>query len=156
VGHVPYHFVQSDAALNAVLFSLETSAKVSLAIETTGLDPRSDRIRLLSLLPQDGRPPDGKASAWLVDCFSVDPSPLFSSLPDKELVIPTPASDLSFLAHRWFTPAAPVHDTLLLSRLLTAGGPDWHKNGLAECALRELNITLDKSHQKANWSGDLS
>ena len=49
-----------------------------------------------------------------------------------------------------------VHDTILLSRLLhgTRHAKGFH--GLEECVARELGRTLDKRHQKSDWSGELT
>jgi DNA polymerase-1 len=46
---------------------------------------------------------------------------------------------------------------VLLSRLLTAGGRDWHANGLADLVRGELGLSLDKSFQDgASWGSDLT
>ena len=44
---------------------------VGIDLETTGLNPRTDRVRLISLSTAEG--------SWLIDCFKVDPHPLFQS-----------------------------------------------------------------------------
>jgi DNA polymerase-1 len=146
----PYVLVRDSAALATVAAALDGTAVVALDTETTGLDPRCDRVRLLSLACDTV---DGGTFTYLVDAFAVDPSPLWEPLAGKELVIHNAAFDLSFLARRGFTPGV-VHDVLLLSRLLTAG--TFAPNDLAACASRELCVTLDKAHQKSNWAGALT
>jgi DNA polymerase-1 len=143
--------VRETAHLAAVAAALDNSARVGLDTETTGLDVRRDRVRLLSLSVDtigDGR------FSYVVDCAAVDPAPLWEALAGKELVIHNAAFDLALLARLGFTPAAPVHDVMLLSRLLTAG--TFAPNDLAACASRELNVTLDKAHQREDWSGNLT
>jgi ribonuclease D len=83
-----------------------------LDLETTGLDPRRDRIRLLTLATERG--------TWLVDCFEVDLRPLFPVLAEKELVIHNARFDLGFLAQMGFElgEGGKVLDTMLLSQLL--------------------------------------
>jgi DNA polymerase-1 len=133
-----------------VAAGLDNTALVGLDVETTGLDPRTGRVRLLSLAVDTI---DGGTFCYLLDCFAVDQCPLWEALAGKELVIHNAAFDLAFLARLGFAPSGPVHDTMLLSRLLTAGTHE--PNDLAACALRELDVSLDKSHQKDDWSGEL-
>ena len=95
----------------------------------------------------------GKANDPLVDCFAVDPAPLWGALADKPLVLHHAAFDLAFLSRRGFT-AGTVHDTMLLAQLLAAGTFD--KVSLEAVVKRELGRDLDKTQQKANWSGTLT
>jgi DNA polymerase-1 len=152
-GPSAYLLAKDEAGLRTVVAALDNTVLVGLDLETTGLDPHTDRVRLLSLALDTI---DGGTFPYLVDCFAADPAPLVAALADKDLVVHNAAFDLAFLSRLGFTPAGTVHDTMLLSRMLTAGGPDWHKNSLAECAARELNVALDKTQQKMQWSGPLS
>ena len=135
--------VQSTAELPAVTAAVDESDLIGLDLETTGLDPRQHRIRLLSLHTDRG--------TWLIDCFQVDPSPLFELLAEKTLIGHNLVFDLQFLMHLGFQPG-PVSDTMLLSRLIhgTRQVPKFHS--LAKCAERELGEILDKSEQKSEWS----
>jgi DNA polymerase-1 len=113
------------------------------------LDPRKDRVRLLTLATERG--------TWLIDCFAVDPTPLWDVLSEREVVAHNAVFDLGFLHRLGFVPGV-VHDTILLSRLLHGtrrkkGSPG---HTLEECATRELRRTLDKRHQKSDWSGVLT
>jgi DNA polymerase-1 len=143
--------VQDPDGLRAVAAALDNTALVGLDVETTGLGPRTDRVRLLQLAVDTI---DGGTFAYLVDCFACDPSPLWEALAGKELVIHNAAFDLAFLDRLGFSPAGKVNDTLLLSRLLTAGATD--PNDLAACTSRELGVALDKAHQRGDWSGELT
>jgi DNA polymerase-1 len=126
--------------------ALNESALVGLDLETTGLDPRTDRIRLLSLSTARG--------TYLVDVFRVDPAPLFDSLAGRELVAHNAAFDLGFLARLGLVPGT-VHCTMLLSQLLHAGLKKV-KHSLAACVERELNQEMDKTPQRSDWSGELT
>jgi DNA polymerase I-like protein with 3'-5' exonuclease and polymerase domains len=141
----PYLLVRDRAHLQSVRAALDESTPVGLDLETTGLDPRADRVRLLSLATERG--------TYLVDCAAVDPAPLFDLLAERDLVIHNAAFDLAFLTRLGFVPGT-VHDTLLLARLLTAGtrGP----NDLAACCERYLGRALDKAAQRSDWSGALT
>jgi DNA polymerase III epsilon subunit-like protein len=147
-----FQVVSDPAGLSAVAAALDNTARVGLDVETTGLDPRTDRIRLLSLACDTI---DGGTFVYLVDCFDVDPSPLWEALAAKELVIHNAAFDLRFLALLGLTPSGPIHDTMLLARLLAAGTND--RCRLDDCCARYLGRTLDKAAQRSDWSaGELA
>jgi DNA polymerase-1 len=128
-----------------VLQALDESDLVGLDLETTGLNPRTDRVRLLSLATARG--------LFVLDCFAVDPRPLFDALGEKTIIGQHLLFDLSFLSALGFTTGS-VFDTMLMSQLLTAGTRD--ANSLAAIVQRELGQTLPKELQQADWSGDLS
>jgi hypothetical protein len=96
---------------------LGTATRVALDLKTTGLDPRRDRIRLLTLTTEQG--------SWLLDCFEVDPRPLFPILTEKELVIHDALLYLGFLFQMGFEPGenGRVLDTMLISQLLKGQHP---------------------------------
>jgi DNA polymerase-1 len=146
-----YLLVRDPAALQAVAAALDNAAWVGLDTETTGLDPRADRVRLLQLAVDTI---DGGTFTYLVDCFAVDPSRLWNVLAGKELAIHNAAFDLAFLARLGFTPSGPVHDTMLLARLLTAGTRE--TNDLAACCERYLGRALDKAEQRSDWATALA
>jgi DNA polymerase-1 len=146
-----WRLVREPGDLQAVAAALEDTRLVGLDLETTGLDPRTDRVRLLSLALDTI---DGGTLAYLVDSFAVDPAPLWDALAGKELVLHNAAFDLAFLARLGFAPTATVQDTMLLAQLLTAGTRD--RCRLEDCCDRHLGRPLDKSLQKADWSGELS
>jgi DNA polymerase-1 len=148
---VPHRVVRNPEDLAMVLAAVDESVRVGLDVETLGLDPRHDRVRLLAL---DCDTNDGGRFTYLIDCFAVDPTALFETLAGKELVIHNAAFDLGFLARLGFTPAAKVHDTMLLTHLLTAGTGE--RVTLAACCQRYLGLALDKTEQKSDWSGELT
>ena len=110
--------VDTPSGLEALLLELREADTVALDLETTGLDPREDRVRLLSLATERG--------AWVVDCFGVDPRPLLPVLANKKLVIHNALFDLGFLSEMGFEPGEgfEVLDTMLVSQLLAEEGPD--------------------------------
>jgi ribonuclease D len=85
---------------------------VGIDLETTGLNPRTDRVRLISLSTAEG--------SWLIDCFKVDPHPLFEILGQKQLLMHNGQFDLGFLSVMGFEigEGAEVLDTMLISQLL--------------------------------------
>ena len=92
--------------------TLEAAKRVALDLETTGLDPRLDRVRLLTLATD--------RDIWLVDCFEVDPRPLLPVLAGQTLVIHNALFDLGFLAGMGFALGenGRVLDTMLLSQMV--------------------------------------
>jgi DNA polymerase-1 len=140
-----YLLIDTTENLSVVLQALDETDLVGLDLETTGLNNLSDRIRLLSLATDRG--------LFLVDCFLVDPVPLFEALAEKTLVGHNLQFDLGFLNRLGFVPGA-VHCTMLLSQVLYAGNHLSHK--LADCVERELRQSLDKTEQLSDWSKDLT
>jgi DNA polymerase I len=129
---------------------------LAIDLETTGLNPRESRIRLVSLADEAGR-------VWLVDTFHVDVSNIFPLLEGRTLVAHNAAFDLGFLWQAGFTPSCPVVDTMILSRVLYAGESDvaplkkkQTSHALEAVAKREMGTILDKSEQTADWSKPLS
>jgi DNA polymerase-1 len=136
---------------------LEGVDRVAVDIETTGLDPAADRLRLLSLALPDG-------TVAVIDLFAFpDPTaafePLRPWLEQAELVGHNLAFDLAFLGRLGLRPERPPFDTLLASQLLHAGEVEDGKplpHDLAAVLKRELNVTLDKTLQRSDWSGELT
>jgi DNA polymerase-1 len=143
--------VTHAADLPRVATAVAASALVGLDIETTGLDPRSDRVRLLSLGCDTT---DGGTVTYVVDCFAVDPAPLWAALASVPVVGHNLTFDLQFLARRGFEPGA-CRDTLLESQVLHAGERGL-KHALAACCDRELGEAVRKAEQASDWSGDLT
>jgi DNA polymerase-1 len=147
----PYLLVDRPDLLPAVLAALEQTDRIALDVETTGLDPRADRVRLLSLALDTS---DSGTFAYLVDCTACDPRPVLDALAGKELVAHHAAFDLGFLARMGFTPTAAAHCTQDATRVLYAGESASHK--LQDCLRRELGVEVSKEQQKSDWSGRLS
>jgi hypothetical protein len=104
--------VRTEASLQTLAEELQSAERVALDLETTGLDPREDQVRIISLTTAQG--------TWLVDCIEVDPRPLFPILADKELIAHNALFELTFLAEMSFElgEAGRVHDTMLMSQVL--------------------------------------
>lgn len=85
---------------------------VGVDLETMGLNPRTDKPRLISL--------STTAGSWLIDCSEVDPHPLFSVLSRKTLVMHNAQFDLGFMFAMDFElgEGGGVLDTMLMSQIL--------------------------------------
>jgi DNA polymerase-1 len=145
--------VTSQEQLDGVVAELKDTDLVALDLETTGLDPRKDSIRLLSLA--------AKNAIYIIDCRSVYPAELLPILARTTLVAHNALFDLNFLSSLGFEPGK-VADTMILSQLLHAGAKvDPLKRGqtshsLDSVAQRELGLELDKAHQSGDWGGTLT
>lgn len=139
------------ASVREALPLLLRASMLGLDTETTGLDPLTDRLRLVQLAVPGG-------PTVVLDAFAVDPrllAPLFHRPP--LLVGHNLKFDLRFLwAAGLPTPDAPaLFDTWLAAALLDAGrGPLGH--GLAFLAQRFLDRDLSKALQRADWAGPLT
>jgi len=134
--------------------------EVALDLETTGLSPIEDKIRLVSIHA-------GKRT-FLIDAFEVDPSPVLEALKDKALFVHGAEFDLPFLYHHYgFEPPKNVVDTLQLSQVARAGewrkkeGGGWEreKHSLKGVLERELGITLGEKRKFQcgdSWTGGLT
>src|SRR5262249_13420217 len=139
--------VEQPSYLQTVLTALEESVLVGLDCETTGLDPRRDRLRLLSLATDRG--------TYVIDCFAVEPRPAFAALAATVVFGHNLSFDLGFLARRGFVPGK-VCDTRILSQLLDGTRRHRGYHGLAACVQRHLGRELPKDLQRSDWSGTLS
>ena len=152
----PYLFVRTADDLSLVVTAVAESRLIGLDCETTGLDSRVDRLRLITL---DRETVDGGRFTYLVDVLAVDPSPLWPPLAEAEIVLHNGAFDLAFLARLGFEPDK-VHDTLLMSQVLYASarirGTAPTRHGLKDCCQRQLGVELSKDLRQSDWSGPLS
>src|SRR5262249_57140895 len=107
---------------------------VGLDLETTGLDPRADRVRLLTVSVDTV---DGQQFSYLIDCFAIDPATLFPALAAAHLVIHNAAFDLAFLAQLGFTPGRHTASMILSQGLYNgalAKGAATGRHGLQDAA----------------------
>lgn len=124
---------------------------VGLDTETTGLNPLTDRVRLIQVAVGD--------EVAVIDVFALpDPAadlePLFAVLARKEVVGHNLSFDLAFLAKLGFVPGR-TRDTMLASQVLDAGDRTV-RHGLKDVAARHLGLEVDKELQAADWSGRLT
>lgn len=145
-----FDVVTSASELAAALaFLHECSEPMGVDVETTGLNPRRDRLRLVSVATSTG--------VIVVDVDRVRPEDFLVVLHEKHLVFHNAAFDLSFL--RRFVPefGKTVFDTMLASQVLDAGHPpEKGFHSLVRVCERHLGVDLDKTLQVSDWSGALS
>lgn len=149
----PRTLVTTQDQLAELMDDLKDVGLAALDLETTGLNPRKDSIRFLSLATE--------GATYIVDCQTVDPTALFPTLAERTLVAHNALFDLGFLAALGFEPGE-VADTMILSQLLHAGAKveplkrGQTSHSLDSVAKRELGIELDKTNQSGDWGGTLT
>lgn len=151
VDRIAYKLVCDAQALADALKPLAEAKVLGLDIETTGLDPHQDKIRLIQIAAPN-------QPVVIVDMAAIAPSdlaPLHQLLTSSVRKIGHNFKfDWKFLTKAGLQPHAPYFDTLIASQLLTAGLPGSHS--LKAIALKYLGIELDKEAQQSDWSGELS
>lgn len=122
-------------------------------LETTGLDPHSGELRLLTLAALDVAA--GATVAFVVDCYAL---PRWAETLGPLLADPTRLTlwhnavfDLTWLLARGVAVGA-LWDTLLAAQVVNGGVP--RERGyfsLAAVTERELGVSLDKTEQTGDW-----
>jgi len=134
--------VDDDASLAGLLarFDAETGAAVPLDTEADSFHHYFEKICLLQL-HADG-------AAFLVDPLASLPlTPLLARLSERELLMHGADYDLRLLYRGFRFRAQTVFDTMIAAQLLGES-----EIGLAALLQRRLGVTLDKAHQRADWS----
>lgn len=144
-----YKLVTRAVDLGAVAERLAKAGAVGLDTETTALNPRDGRIRLLQLATND--------ETYIIDVFEVgDLSPLKGVLEGGPRKIGHNLKfDFSFLYEEHGVSLSPLFDTMLAAQLL-AGGDQSPSFSLEAVAQRYAEVELDKDARKEDWSGELS
>lgn len=141
-----YTLITDPRDLEPLLPRLMQEPVLGLDLETTGLDPHQDRVRLLSL--------SDSGETYLVDLFRLPGAldtlrPLFESTRGPTLVGHNLRFDLGFLMKAGLRPdGRRLWDTGLTHQVVHARS--------RMPALADLVPSLDKSLQTSDWSGPLS
>lgn len=117
--------------------------------ETTGLDPLRDRLRLIQLATPE--------TVYLLDAdrfTDLGPLKVLLEAPRPFKVLHHAKFDAKFLARQYGVALRGVMDTMVASQLL--GAADGKGHSLAAVAERYLGEVVDKTFQRANWSGELT
>jgi DNA polymerase-1 len=142
---VAFALLTTPDEVTALAEQLQSVERLAVDVETTGLNPRKERTRLLSVATEQ--------QVWLVDLFQTSLEPLLPILNSKPLLGHNLVFDLGFLAPHGVT-AESAEDTMLLSQLAASG--ERMRHGLGFCVERELGFKLDKTLQTSDWRRALS
>ena len=146
----PYQLISNKEQLKPALTPFQSAPLIGLDCETTGLDPYTNKIRLIQLaIPNH--------PVIMIDLAAIDAEhqgTLRSLLASNCLKVGHNLKfDWQFLNQAGLTPNPPFFDTYLAYRVLTAGLKK--KLSLKAIAAKLLNLKLDKSEQTSNFSGSL-
>ena len=127
--------------------ALQTEA-VALDIETTGLDWRCERIGTVQVAIAD--------SIYVIRADGL-PYRLKAVVEDASIrkVLHHAMFDLRFLAHHWDIVPAHIACTKIASKLAEPEVPR-EEHSLAPLLRRYLGVSLDKTQQRSEWTGELS
>ncbi|MCL1472012.1 bifunctional 3'-5' exonuclease/DNA polymerase [Argonema antarcticum] len=148
---VEYELITNPSRLSEVLLPLLKARVLAIDTETTGLDPLSDRIRLIQIaIP--------KHPVVIIDLAAISIhklSPLKQLLNNNAVkVFQNGKFDWQVLEIAGLRPKGPFFDVMLASQVLRSGLKKDHD--LKSLALEFLGIKLDKSLQSSNFAGKLS
>ena len=137
--------------LTPYVSAIKQAKVIAVDTETTGLNPHTDKLRLIQIAAA-GLP------VFVIDCFSFLPDGIGlikNILEGRSVkVFQNAKFDLQFLMALGIHPS-PIFDTMLAGQLLrTSGGSS--RAGLNALAQHYLGETIDKDEQTSNWQGELS
>jgi DNA polymerase-1 len=142
----PYALIVNLAAARTAL-TLLTGQQVAFDLETTGLDPLSDRVRLLSVAPLSGGKP------IVFDLFSIGGAQLLrEELKQLSGIAHNADFDLAFLTRA----GAPLGLTDCTKIAAHIAGSKTGSLDLATVAGKYLGREVDKTLQLSDWTGHLS
>ncbi len=152
MSRTPFTVVKTRPALEQALEAISRQPVLGVDTETTALDPRDGKVRLLQVaIPEHN---------FVVDLFEL---PAFKhpglremlSSPQPIKVFHNAKFDVKMLLHHFDLEVRGLFDTLLASQLIGAGRREGG-HGLAAVSDRHLGEVVDKSLQVSNWSGRLT
>lgn len=130
----------------ALAWELSKAPYIGLDLETTGLDPLTDKARLVSLATEEG--------AWVVDLASVPIEVLNPVLLGGPVKIAHNAKfDCRFIMAAGVARVGPWWDTLLADQILRNAN---FGRKLSDLAKEYLGREMDKSLQKSDFAGELT
>lgn len=146
-----YAVVTEPEALARLLPQLYAAPRLGVDTETTGLDPLTDRLRLLQLATTD--------RVVVVDLATV-PLPMLAALftQEREWLVHNGLFDVRFATAAGLQWSGRLFDTMLMSQLLGAGTPEGNlgQSGLGAVVQRYLGLQLPKELQHSRWDGRLT
>jgi hypothetical protein len=136
-----YRLIQDAEALAQALDALRDCPILGLDTETTGLDPRTDRVRLLQLAAPGW--PVLVLDLWRLPEGAWDPLRRFLAQPSLVTICHNAKFDLQFLQQAGLPVQGRLVDTMLASQLLDAG-LHTRRHSLADLVHDFLHETLAK------------
>jgi DNA polymerase I-like protein with 3'-5' exonuclease and polymerase domains len=152
MSRTPFTVVKTRQALEQALGAISRHQVLGIDTETTALDPRQGKVRLLQVATPEHN--------FVIDLFELPAfehpglRALLSSLEPLK-VFHNAKFDVKMLLHHFDLEVRGLFDTFLASQLIGAGRREGG-HGLAAVSDRHLGELVDKSLQISNWSGRLT
>jgi DNA polymerase I len=144
-----YRLVTEAGELPGIAETLALAEAIGADIETTALDPRDGKTRLLQLATPE--------ETFVIDVFAVRDLSLLKGVLESGPVkaLHNSKFDYQFLLAEHGVSLSPLFDTMLAAQLLDGGeyGASYALEAVAE---RYLDEAVDKSARREDWSGGLS
>ncbi|CBN53536.1 MULTISPECIES: bifunctional 3'-5' exonuclease/DNA polymerase [Kamptonema] len=148
---VQYELIANSSKLSEILSPLMKARVIGIDTETTGLDPLTERIRLIQI----AAPQHPVIIVDLAALADSELSPLKALLNSSALkVFQNGKFDWQVLEMAGLRPSGPFFDVMLASQVLRSGLKKDHD--LQSLTFEFLGIKLDKSLQSSNFAGKLS
>ncbi|KAK2197360.1 bifunctional Archaeal primase DnaG-twinkle [Babesia duncani] len=147
-------YVKDEELLQRIQPLFENPRIVSIDTETTGLNFRSDRIRLIQLATPNQ--PSVIIDVHKLPIELVQKCQWLKELLTSESIVKifhNGKFDINFLNQNGFQVKAPIFDTMIAAKLLSASRFNWSCK-LANVVDRYYNLELDKSQQFSDWTLD--
>ncbi|MCM0647170.1 bifunctional 3'-5' exonuclease/DNA polymerase [Clostridium swellfunianum] len=151
IDNIKYLYIDKDEGLEEALNIISGSKILGVDTETTGLEPITNKIRLLQIAAVD-------KPVLVIDMFLISEAAkeklkgIFNT--DSVKVFQNAKFDLKFLMNNGFEIKGPVFDTMLAAQLINDGtGP--RSAGLESLVSYYLGLKLPKEEQKSDFSGSL-
>jgi DNA polymerase I len=151
IDNIQYIYIDRDEKLEEALRLISNSKVLGVDTETTGLEPVTEKIRLLQIAAAD-------KPILVIDMFLISEAAkeklknIFNS--DSVKVFQNAKFDLKFLIANGFNLGGPIFDTMLAAQIIDDNtGPK--SKGLESLVSYYLGLRLPKEEQKSDFSRSL-
>lgn len=142
-----YLLIENNKYLEIVVQHLSNKQTLAIDTETTGLNPRKNKLRLIQIACED-------YPTVIIDCFKCDAKliqPLLKNLSFK--IFHNAKFDLQFFLALGLEINQSLFDTMLAHQLIIGNR---HNASLKDVCKKYLNIELNKDEQKSDWGKTLT
>ena len=139
---IEYELIKDNNALLTAVVELASAPEIGIDIETTGLSPISNDIRLVQLA--------SPTKTYVIDVWQTDIELLRTVITGPATKIAHSATfELEFLYKKLGVMVTPIFDTMLAAQVVEGIG---YRPSLARICEEYLGQTIDKEEQVSNWS----
>ncbi|WP_330205495.1 bifunctional 3'-5' exonuclease/DNA polymerase [Cyanobacterium sp. Dongsha4] len=143
-----YKYITNDEELKRAIAPLGKEKVIGVDTETTGLNPHSDKLRLIQIASQN-------KPTLIIDCFKCNLELLQPLLTNDSIKIFHNAKfDIQFLMSEGLEVSQTIFDTQLAHQLVNAGKSNI-KASLKAIASEYLEVDLSKEERLSDWKSDI-